>query len=265
MTSLWLQLLVGIVVPALLIAFVPRRWLLRILVCWLGSPLILFMVLVKAEVVVRKAFESSIGQALYGLMLVTPVLAIPWLLMCLAGFGLGIGIRRFTVPAFDRPALLSPVVLQSNPTPTPAQPDQRWHAVHVGVGNDGLEIGNLGVWVQTWRATTQAPVALPHPQRPTQLHLFDCYEISEERHVVHFAAAEVSNGVWAFYVPVYPSLAEQLRGRPVRSWAAWRTALVVLVGGLVAIAIVSYVSVTYEGMSRPAVQKLQRVPPLKLP
>lgn len=263
MTSLWLQLLVGIVVPALLIAFVPRRWLLRTMVCWLVSPLILYVVLVFVEVVLRKACESSIGQSFYGLMLVTPVLVIPWLLMCLAGFGLGLGIRRFTAPALDRPALKSPVALHANPTP--AQPDKLWRAVHVGFANDGLEIGNLGVWIQTWRATTQSPVELPHPQHPTQLHLFNCYEIAEERHVVRFAAAEVSNGVWAFYVPVYPSLAEQLRGHPVRSWAAWRTALVLLVGGLVAIAIASYVSVTYEGVSRPAVQKLQQVPPLKLP
>lgn len=74
-----------------------------------------------------------------------------------------------------------------------------WRAVHVGTEGDGLKIDGLEVWSQKWRAAGSS-VELPHPAYPAQVHRFDVYEIGDQ-HPVRFAAGELSNGVYAFYVP----------------------------------------------------------------
>ncbi|MCA8933970.1 MAG: hypothetical protein KDA49_15955 [Rhodospirillaceae bacterium] len=73
-------------------------------------------------------------------------------------------------------------------------------------------IGGQDVWTQRWRRGEPAPVRLPHPAYPDQIHDFDRYLIGDPAHPVRFVAAEVSNGVWAFYVPADYSVDPQARG-----------------------------------------------------
>ena len=75
-----------------------------------------------------------------------------------------------------------------------------WRDVHVGLADDGVEIGGLDVWRQEWRRTGDS-VQLPHPAHPHQRHLFDIYEAGPPESAIRFAAGELSNGVWGFYVP----------------------------------------------------------------
>jgi len=42
---------------------------------------------------------------------------------------------------------------------------------------------------------------LPHPSHRHRRHRFDIYEIGSLDHPVRFAAGELSNGAWGFYVP----------------------------------------------------------------
>ena len=76
-----------------------------------------------------------------------------------------------------------------------------WRDVHVGFSGDGLTIGGVDVWKQRWRRTGEAVLELPHPAYPNQLHYYDVYEIGGIDAPVRFAAGELSNGVWGFYVP----------------------------------------------------------------
>jgi hypothetical protein len=76
-----------------------------------------------------------------------------------------------------------------------------WRGVHVGVEGDGLTLSGIEVWRQNWRCTGEDPLQLPHPSYPYQCHRFDIYEIGSLDKPVRFAAGELSNGVWGFYVP----------------------------------------------------------------
>ncbi len=77
----------------------------------------------------------------------------------------------------------------------------RWRDVHVGFEGDSLKIGGIEIWKQSWRPVSGLSVELPHPAHPAQRHRFDLYEAGIEARPVRFAAGELSNGVWGFYVP----------------------------------------------------------------
>jgi hypothetical protein len=76
-----------------------------------------------------------------------------------------------------------------------------WRDVHVGFEADGLKIEGLEVWKHDWRSTDLQPIDLPHPSYRSQMHRYTIYEIGDAARSVRFAAAELSNGVWGFYVP----------------------------------------------------------------
>lgn len=76
-----------------------------------------------------------------------------------------------------------------------------WQSVHVGIEGDSLEIGGLEVWRHKWRSTGEPHIDLPHPSYRNQTHQFNTYEIGDAGHLVRFAACELSNNVWGFYVP----------------------------------------------------------------
>ncbi len=84
-----------------------------------------------------------------------------------------------------------------------------WRAVHVGPEGDGLVIGGVAVWEHIWRWTSEPPLELAHPSYPEQMHRYRVCEIRDLGVVIRFAAGELSNGVWGFYVP----LAEDEAGR----------------------------------------------------
>ena len=76
-----------------------------------------------------------------------------------------------------------------------------WRNVHIGFEGDRLAINGLIIWQVAWRATEEPAVELPHPAYPEQRHRFDIYEAGDSALLVRFAAGELSNGVWGFYVP----------------------------------------------------------------
>ena len=76
-----------------------------------------------------------------------------------------------------------------------------WRAVHVGFANDDLSIGGVEVWKRKWRATREPVLQLPHPAYPEQRHHVAIYAVDGPAGPVRFAAGELSNGVWGFYVP----------------------------------------------------------------
>lgn len=77
-----------------------------------------------------------------------------------------------------------------------------WRCVHVGVTGDRLAIDGIPVWKRRWRLIRDNVARLPHPTRPHQLHWFGLYEVRNLWSSARFAASELSNGVWGFYVEV---------------------------------------------------------------
>ena len=77
----------------------------------------------------------------------------------------------------------------------------QWRAEHVGTEGDDLTIGGVAVWRAQWRQVPGERVTLPHPAYANQSHSFTVFEIGDPDNPIRFAAGEVSNGVWGFYVP----------------------------------------------------------------
>jgi hypothetical protein len=75
-----------------------------------------------------------------------------------------------------------------------------WRPLTVGLLTDSITIGGLAVWAEQWRPTGER-LSLPHPAYPEQMHDYSVYEIGPASSAVRFAAGELSNGVWGFYVP----------------------------------------------------------------
>jgi hypothetical protein len=75
-----------------------------------------------------------------------------------------------------------------------------WRVAHVGPEMDTCEIGGLRVWRFEWRHSARGSVTLASPDYPDEQRRFNIFEIGDETNRVTFAAAEVSNGIFAFYV-----------------------------------------------------------------
>ena len=75
-----------------------------------------------------------------------------------------------------------------------------WTNVHVGLEGDSVAIGGIQLWNEEWRATGER-MQLPHPDYPAQHHLMHVYDVGDPGRPVRFAAGELSNGVWGFYLP----------------------------------------------------------------
>lgn len=121
----WAQVAMAVALPAGLVAAVPRRWLTRTMVLWLLSPLFVYVAVVVWELATRPPVENPLGKALLGFMLISALTAIPWVVLCAAGFLIGFAIRR-RLPARPDPA----------PAPTPVPPTAAPAAVR-DYGNAG--------------------------------------------------------------------------------------------------------------------------------
>jgi hypothetical protein len=75
-----------------------------------------------------------------------------------------------------------------------------WRYEHVGAEGNGLMIGGVDVWRHEWRSTGET-LQLPHPSFRSQLHSFAVREVGSLNHPIRFAVAELSAGVYGFYVP----------------------------------------------------------------
>lgn len=78
-----------------------------------------------------------------------------------------------------------------------------WTAVGISTG-DPIDLSGVDPWANAtadWIATHKWIVA-SHPAHPAQRTRADVYTIRDsDGRSVTFAAAELSNGVWGFYVP----------------------------------------------------------------
>lgn len=82
-------------------------------------------------------------------------------------------------------------------TGSPVDPD--WQLVGVATEADRVEVRGVNLWDHEWVATGDE-VMVAHPQHPTQRHTMMVYELSGADGPVAFAAGELSNGVWGFFV-----------------------------------------------------------------
>jgi hypothetical protein len=75
-----------------------------------------------------------------------------------------------------------------------------WQVAHIGFDGDDFKLGDLNVWKEKWRPVDFPVLSLPHPAYPGQTHEYKVYEIGDLMRPIRFAAGELSNGVWGFYV-----------------------------------------------------------------
>lgn len=84
--------------------------------------------------------------------------------------------------------------------PEPTDPvDQGWDVVSIGFELEPVEVGGINLWDVEWTGTGQK-VTVAHPSYPMQRHQMPVYEAAGTDPLVTFAAGELSNGVWGFFV-----------------------------------------------------------------
>jgi hypothetical protein len=78
-----------------------------------------------------------------------------------------------------------------------------WVPVHVGLEGASLSIGGINPWLHAsnWRSVQQEHIVVPHPAHRHERHRAWIYEVTANGKITRFAATELSNGVWGFYVP----------------------------------------------------------------
>lgn len=78
-----------------------------------------------------------------------------------------------------------------------------WEPVHVGFEGAALSIGGINPWlhIENWKRVEQGWIIVPHPAYRQQRHRACIYEVTSNGKTTRFAATELSNGVWGFYVP----------------------------------------------------------------
>lgn len=78
-------------------------------------------------------------------------------------------------------------------------PAAGWRPVGVVVEGEPLILDGVDVWTAHWTSTGRR-VEVAHPSYPSQRHMADVYVLDDRRPGVTFAAGELSNGVWGFFV-----------------------------------------------------------------
>lgn len=79
--------------------------------------------------------------------------------------------------------------------------DPGWRLACVATEADRVEVRGVNLWDRQWMSAG-GEVLVAHPQHPTQRHTMTVYELSGADGPVVFAAGELSNGVWGFFVPL---------------------------------------------------------------
>lgn len=206
-----LLIVLAVGVPLLIGWRMRGRWRIRALILWVLSPLIVLLAMAAIEMASRPT-ETELRNVLLGLGIIASVAAVPWLLACGAGFAIGAVLRQRRAVPQPVSAAWQPAAPVGVPVPAVAlQPPSGWRPAHVGMARDGLVLDGLDVWALPWRPEGHPPVLLPHPAHPQQMHHFDIYSIDDGRAATHFAASELSGGVWGFYRWIVPADAPEGR------------------------------------------------------
>ena len=77
-----------------------------------------------------------------------------------------------------------------------------WRALKIVIDGEDFRIEGIHIWEAEWRNVDPIAIKLPHPDHPNQKADFWIYEIGSGTNIVRFAAGELSNCVWGFYIPV---------------------------------------------------------------
>ena len=78
---------------------------------------------------------------------------------------------------------------------------QEWSYLSVVTDGEPLIINGTNVWDYEWKNWDIGTFEVPHPSYPDQRHTMWPYFIEiNDKHIL-FAAGELSNCVWCFYVP----------------------------------------------------------------
>ena len=96
-----LSILLALCVPAMIALWMPQRWRVAVLVLWILAPLAVLLAMAGIEARGNPA-PDDLGKLLHGLAILGSVLALPWLVACLAGFAVGSVLRsrrRTAAPA----------------------------------------------------------------------------------------------------------------------------------------------------------------------
>lgn len=89
----WTHVAALVAVPVVLVAGVPRRMLRSVMLTWVALPIVGYFAVIEWEMLTRPGANYPPGTALTGFMLLSPIIAPPWLILCLISFGLGLAIR----------------------------------------------------------------------------------------------------------------------------------------------------------------------------
>ena len=82
----------------------------------------------------------------------------------------------------------------------PSELTPGWRPVHVGLEGDAVSVNGVALWRHNWRQLSEDAVVVPHPSYPSERHKAWVYEVDANGETARFAAGELSNGVWGFYV-----------------------------------------------------------------
>ena len=90
-----------------------------------------------------------------------------------------------------------------------------WTFRAVVTEGEPLELGGSNIWLERWNCLDVGVMQVPHPGYPLQRHKLWIYSIEKAVEVFLFAAGELSNGVWCFYLPAKGQPAQRCKGMTV--------------------------------------------------
>lgn len=76
-----------------------------------------------------------------------------------------------------------------------------------------IDVGGFNPWNAEWHTVDEPQITVAHPQYRSQHHLITVYEFRSADKVQRFAAGELSNGAWGFFVPKRTSLFSKVAER----------------------------------------------------
>ncbi|MEV6414953.1 hypothetical protein [Kribbella sp. NPDC051718] len=79
-----------------------------------------------------------------------------------------------------------------------------WTFVAIVGEGDPLELAGTNPWSADWVPVAVGNVTVAHPSYPRQHHDLPVYKLAGHEPALFFAAGELSNGAWAFYLPTEP-------------------------------------------------------------